>query len=295
MGDSMLESAARMIYSIEHNTKLGKAIETVTLNDYGIFTPNGMVDKVIRALGVIGAAICALFFIMSLMDLAMSDRFSIETFAKHFVNLAIGYFCVVKAHFFAEFGWGLSKWVSELLSGYGALETGEAGGEITRAMLESSPICSALLAMDVSGAKWIGVALPLLLFGLLGLIASAIAVAAVYIAGFSRLLEIGLRACFMPIGLAFMTDDGWKGAGSRYLKKFLALCCQGPAYILIGKLHGSIMAGGLASIIESFTTGHSLAGLGDCATLLGILLAGSFATVSLLFKTGSIINDVFGV
>ena len=41
---------------------------------------------------------------------------------------------------------------------------------------------------------------------------------------------------FFPIAMGLMSDDGWRGAGGRYLKKFLAVCCQSAVLVVIGGL-----------------------------------------------------------
>jgi len=292
MGDIFKNLIESLFEIVIKTVDLSGTINTIATNSYGLFNENGPVSTIMGAISVVGFSICALFFIMSLVDLAMSDRFSIETFAKHFINLAIGVFGVTHAKYFVNFGWGLSEWVSNLIAKASILGGGESTATISA---QASELVSSL---DLSGLKWLAIGIAGMLIGLLGAIASAIATAAVYLAGFSRLLEMGLRACFMPIGLAFMTDDGWKGAGGRYLKKFVSLCCQGAAYVVVGKVHASLMVGAFVKIAEGVSSG-SLEGVGASIGALlsftAILLAGTFAAVSLLFKCNSIVNDVFGV
>lgn len=311
MGDFAAKIIASLLDFVVNNTALNSAINAITTNDYGLFDEGNIVNQVTNAISVVGFSICALFFLMSLVDLSMSDRFSIETFMKHFINLAIGCFGVINADYFITFGWGLSKWVSDLLvkvSGDTPVQWGEirncsicaanVPGWQNGVSVCTSPLHAAIESLDFSGVKWLFLGLVCIIIGLIGVLASAIATVAIYIAGFSRLLEIGIRGCFMPIGLAFMTDDGWKGAGGRYLKKFIALCCQGPAYLLVGKLHSSLISNSLKSVLSS-AAGNPIAGdlaaIGGLVSTIGILLAGTFAAVALIFKVGSIVNDVFGV
>lgn len=302
MKEFITNMLASFIDTITDNAMLNGAIKAITTNDYGILDVGGFVNTICSAMSVIGFSVCALFFLMSLMDLSMSDRFSIETFAKHFINLAIGCFGVINAFYFTRFGWGLSEWISDLLGGQTELapyvcqvciDTGKATncGKI-------SHLFEGKIDLTGSGLTMIFLALIFLAIGLLALIANIIAIIAIYIAGFSRLIEMGLRACFMPIGLAFMTDDGWKGAGGRYLKKFCALCCQGPAYLLLGKIHSNLIANVLSGLLQNVagsTIGGTFAAVGNLLSVIGILLAGTFALVAMIFKAGGIVNDVFGV
>lgn len=42
----------------------------------------------------------------------------------------------------------------------------------------------------------------------------------------TRIIELGVRGALMPIAAGLMADDGWRGAGGRYVRKLLALCIQ---------------------------------------------------------------------
>lgn len=256
---------------------------------------NDVFNSVVSAMKTIGFAVCLFFFIMTLIDLLTSERLSFEIFWKHFLKLILGVFMVDNAEkvkdFAIDFGNAFMKEVT-----------------LTNQTLDTNPF-----AQDSGFMKAItqfGAELPLgwlILFGLafllglfpvlLGLVFKGAAI----LIGFSRLLELYLRCAFLPVALALMTDDGWRGAGGRYIKKIIAVSVQGVALIIIGHLVSSVCAGTLTNLTSNIYQYGDNAMisisqlLSSCFTIIIVSAGIGLAGLSLMFKSMGIINDVFGV
>jgi hypothetical protein len=104
---------------------------------------------------------------------------------------------------------------------------------------------------------------------------------------FTRLLEICVRGMFLPIGLSLMSDDGWHGAGGRYLKKFIAVVCQSAVLIAIAKITTLILTSAATGMVTNLNMSTIIQSL-----LVMVMVA--IACVSVMFKSVGICNDIFG-
>lgn len=118
----------------------------------------------------------------------------------------------------------------------------------------------------------------------------------VYVIAFTRLIELCARGCFIPIAAGLVSDDGWRGAGGRYFRKFLAICSQSAILVVIGKIAsyalgtiGNSILTNLPSLVTAGTMGILNIG-GQLAIMIGI----GIAMVSVMFKSIGIVNDAFG-
>ena len=100
-------------------------------------------------------------------------------------------------------------------------------------------------------------------------------------------LNATVRAAFMPIAVGLVTDGGWSGSAGRYIKKYIALCLQGPAIVLIGTL-GARLMGGAANL--QVNVGTSLATLGGIVPVIAV----GMATIGLAKQSITVLNDVLG-
>lgn len=266
----------------------------------GMVSPGGALDSkitpVMESLMPVGYALCLLFFLISLLELAMSERMTMEYMIKFFSKFVVGvvaiYYCRDIFKICREMGATMSTWVS-----------------MSAAKTVEIPSLENVFYQYVTtggGAAWIFAVLgslvgaaPLLFiaFGLLGM---------TYVTVFTWLLEMGARGIFLPIALSLLSDDGWRGAGGRYIKKFLAICCQGVVMVIIASLMTSIMQVAMGGVVKAvgdgFTGTDGFLGIGgeDANFMLQLLkstvvVAGvGIASFSVMGKSMSIISDVFG-
>ena len=240
--------------------------------------------------------ICALFFILSLIDLCMSERLTVESFIKHFTYLAAGVGIIfISPELFEgiiDFGNTFATLVADSFS----IATQDAS--LTNVAIEQR-----IDDLTKEGTlMWIAM---LLVGGAIGLPSILIAAAlyiVTYVVSFSRIIELYVRGAFLPIGVALVSDDGMRGAGGRYLKKFIAVCCQSGVLVMIGKILTmmiQIVKGNMWTNMETAATTDTMAALSSFAldSISGfvILLGVGIAGVMALFKAMQLTNEIFGV
>ena len=108
-----------------------------------------------------------------------------------------------------------------------------------------------------------------------------------------------MRAAFLPVALALLSDDGWRGAGGRYIKKLLAVTAQGAVLIVICFMTKKLMdnaAGSMASFALSSSEDLAEMFKNILGTLKGPLanLAIGVAGIAFMFKSMQVTSDVFG-
>lgn len=294
----------------------------------------------------IGYALCLLFFIISLVELANSERFTLETFVKFFAKLVISVFLVSISPTLGKNVHDLGDAIGQIMQNDLSKEDKEKGTEYTyyisthtidvengkekyiatvykfndsytatyiddqgnkksqsftaqnlpeyhkysgNTKLQAAVVQGYIYQWEATGEDSLGWNHPIkAVGGLVDGVTDAVGVGLVsagmylitmslYIVGFSRLIEIVIRQTLLPIPLALMADDGWKGTGGRYLKKFLALVIQGGLIILICNI-------GKESMISAIREHHYVITIG-----IGTALS------TLVFKSITFINDALGV
>lgn len=255
----------------------------------------------VKALQSTGYAICALFFIIALLELAMSERMTMEFFIKFFAKFVIGVAAVFYSDKFVEIAWNFGDTLSTYLSNQSLIPTGETG-EVVQVGFHDLFIT---YLNEVQGSQWLTMFGVVIGLGIPAALASFVIIAVVYVICFTRLLEIMVRGVFMPVACAMLSDDGWRGAGGRYIRKFLGICAQGAVMVIIGKLAGIVMAAVCksmkATMTETVETAIANAGtkpgfgfvievVESTMAILGIAVA----CISLMHKSIGIVNDAFG-
>jgi len=284
-------NAASNYADVIENSMIGETVSEVMGGDLTTvagqvsnYVMNGAINVIAPLMQAVGLATAILFFVMALIDLSSQDRLTMEFFVKFFSKFAIAVGFVIFSPDIARtcvnFGESLANMMSSL--NFGNVSGNSAP---TRADLVAR-YCAEIDSQyaDTNRGVLEGVALACsqagtsIIFWLVGIILSAIT----YVVGFSRILEMSIRAAFLPVAMGMMADDGWRGAGGRYIRKFIAICSQGAVLVLLGEFtNQAILAASISSLGE---------GSGGLVIILGI----GFASVSMMFKSIGFINDVFG-
>lgn len=315
--DSIPEFCARMlawVFScfIDIGSIISRAASlsgsTDTVNDGALLSQifsalKGSAETAIEALVPVGLALCMLFFLISLIELAMSERFTLEYFIKFLSKLVIGVAAVYNSKMifstFADFGNSLAdllidfKFVTDETSSVDALS-------------EHLSTQFKIFIGDQGAAAWIILLVfCLVTVAVMGLL-SIVLVVVVYIICYSRVMELCIRGVFLPIACALLSDDGWRGAGGRYIRKFVAICAQGAVLVMIGNITSGILSQASMYVIKSSIENINIstdviAGMASLFSTIGSLLTGialmagiGFAAVSMMFKSIGVVNDVFG-
>lgn len=130
----------------------------------------------------------------------------------------------------------------------------------------------------------IGAMFPLILSALMMKICTIIIFA--LLAG--RILEVGVRYMFFPIGASDVFTHGMGSPGFRYVKKLFAAALQGIAMYAVVFI-GQMLMSSASSVVGSSTT---LAG-GLVVQAIWPIIVG-FSVIGAMLKVSSIVNDIAG-
>lgn len=248
--------------------------------------------EVIKLLQPTGYALCVLFFIIALLELAMSERMTMEYFVKFLSKLVVGYAVVYYCPEIYDTLREIGYWLMDTISA-------DNPDHVYNPNLADVFIN---YTSNNGAGSWFPLLCASILIGGTILIGSYALLGVVYIVLFTWVLEMGVRGMFLPIACSLLSDDGWRGAGGRYIRKFLGICSQGMVMAAVMRLIAGIMDGlidsiittadGLSGATDAFAGSNSFIGnlAGTCIIVLGVMIAG----VSVMMKSMSVVSDVFG-
>lgn len=239
-----------------------------------------VVSNINSVLIPVALMIAAVFFLLGLLELGMSERMTPDLFVKTWAKLGVSIFLIYGSSQIVIFGSAASDWVLSLINR--SMGGNMAGFRDTvKAAIEKT-------VEHLGLWKRIMLWMNLNLFQGLAHIA-CIAIATILI---SRRIELIIRGSFMPIAMAFVTTEGWQAGSIRYIKKYIALWLQGPAIGLIMKLSSLIYFSVLTS---GLTTGdQSGGGLSTPILPFFIGIATLLGLIGAIRGTQQVMNDVMG-
>ena len=245
----------------------------------------------------LGYALAIMFFIFQLIELSISERLTLETFIKSFAKLAVGIFFVGNASILYEYIKQFGEAFTSLISKAG----GYTGGAATLAPSDiQAQLSDAMIKMCKENGEllWLPFFVMGVIVAIIGIIGILILKIIAYVICITRIIELEIRAAFLPIAFALLSDDGWKGSGGRYIRKFFAICAQAGCIVLIGKIASGINSAILVHITNAMKITSSVK---SALALLGAVLSGyiimfavGFAIIAVMFKSLQIVNDAFG-
>ena len=246
---------------------------------------------ILESLMTLAYSLAVLFFLIAMIQLINQDRLTIEVFIKFFAKLVIAVFCISITPTIYEY---CLKFGDELSSLFAGINIGAEGSDITT--VDSSVITQLDEKLGTNIAGYLGACL-MSFVSIIPICILAMGIRIItYVIAFTRLIELNVRACFLPIASALMSDDGWRGTGGRYIRKFVAICCQSAVLVCVAKIGTyafSILSQNIIGNLAGTITGASnpvLAMGGDLVILVGL----GIAMVSVMFKSIGIVNDAFG-
>lgn len=151
---------------------------------------------------------------------------SIEDVMKMIMKCAIGIIVI-------ENGYMVLSLIIDL--GSGLFDT------IYSASVQSSAginVCNFETAIEYSPVEAIGSMLSNLIPWLIIQFAKVV----VFVAAWSRILEIGARTVMAPLGMADIITEGQHGNGMRYLRKYFACALQGAVIMASTKVYGATVS-----------------------------------------------------
>ena len=265
----------------------------------------------------VGYAIAMAFFLVQLLELAMSERMTLELFIKFFSKIVVAIAAIFYSDqlltYIINFGAAFNNFLKDAVNFNDFFK--DAGSVTTTVSAENFTQMFKDIGENSGAISWI-------LFLLITVIATiALLIFGVVMSGmvvfylFSCMLELIIRGILLPIALALLADDGWRGAGGRYIKKFIGVACQRAIItimcyatnILMQKFFitlvnaatggGSKESGGGAFFTFSVTPDNIAASLtGIFYLLIAALLSGciALAGIGAMNKSIEYSNEVFG-
>lgn len=266
VGDAMCE-----IFAMKDSSGLGMAVNEIE---------GRVVSTLITSGSGIGMVICFACWLFAVLDLIIQDRISPETFIKSTARLGLGFaLCASAEPIYSgirEFGNSWGDWVLTAFGGENEIE----------------------LSIDFSELEgladnWLILAMNVLMFNTVVLVCAGAMKICAYIVQITRVLEMIIRGSFLGVAFGMTADDGWRGPAGRYIKKFIAICCQGGVLILLGNTTAYLQC---QLINEAFRSigAFNLDNMGTYWSATFIAIGVGFAGLSMMFKSLGFVNDLFG-
>lgn len=285
---------------------MGSSMSEILIIKEGSFIGNifhGLLSNIatnfVEALSGLGMAIAFVFWLIGFIEMVTEDRMSPEMFMKSFAKLGIAIgLCTYATEIMqaiVDFGNAFAKEVADItLTGLNTgssilgLDKGDKGTYKVISIDGMNKDQYAAFLEKNNSMNFIGVFLLGGLISILILLASLAMQAVCYVVQITRILELCIRGAFLPVAFGLLADDGWRGAGGRYIKKFVAICSQGVVLVFIGKVTTYLMTSALA---QGVSNGGELS---EIFMGLFLVIAVGIASISVMFKSIGFVNDIFG-
>ena len=236
-----------------------------------------IVKPVLNGSASLGAIIGFVGWLFAVIELLIQDRLTPETLIKSLARLGL----VVALTSNTEV-------IYDKLRQFGKDITAGVNGLIPQ---EDLPADVSFQNLDPK--LWFSMIMTALMISIVMLAATAAIRICGIIIQVSRLLEISIRGAFLGIAFGLIADDGWKGAGGRYIKKFVAVCAQAAVLVLIGAAISTVEL----SVLEVGVLHGGSLDLENIPTYWASIfscIGVAFAGISIMFKSLGYVNDVFG-
>lgn len=271
----------------------------------------------------LGMVMAFVAWVIAVVDLTIQDRLSPETFVKSFAKLGLGIgLCgatsaiIIGINDFAD---GFTSDVANLsisqaqyTSSHGGYTNINSASDYNSYMGNDSSSGSGGLFADVGGKEklmedmlgdgkgglvdGLGIYIQAIFFWIPAVAGVTLLTVVMYLIAFSRIIEKAVRETFLGISFGLLADDGWRGPGARYIKKYVAIVCQGGVLTLLCKIYGLAITTAFAAMASALANaGGDINAIGAALSESQMVVWGcGFATLGLMFKSIGILNDLFG-
>lgn len=248
----------------------------------------------IEPLKAIAICIVVAYFMMSMLELAMSERMTIEYWIKYWSKLILGLAGVMWSDQIFDLLWqfntAFTTFCSNTFSGATFVTAKGAAAQVAaqtssydqmqKIVIEcfenfvsimTKPSGVANTAQNIgtiikSGPISILAVLTMGSFMIVLFIIFFLFAAIMFIIGciiaVTRTLEIAVRGIFLPIGISALANDGWNGSGGRYVKKLIALMLQGGVLILIATIYNFLITNLVGNMMKNAVSTMGVTGGG---------------------------------
>ena len=255
--------------------------------DSGTKGKQPIVTQISDAMAVFGGMLCFLYFLKAIVDEMSKGTADFDAWLKIFVKLSVAALIIANINALCNIAQGLAVVFGNIIHTQMAPlkeETyNEAFGLVTKSS-SGNPIVKVFKAvaqiLSFNVLKILGVYLAAQLMNFL-----------LYVFSFGLFFEIAIRRCFMPIAVAnLFSDEGFRGSGARYIKKYFATCLRIAMLVLITDM--AQIASWRIMIVNMKVEGHGSA-LANIP--LVSMLVVTFAAYGIYGKASSFADDIVGV
>lgn len=284
-------------------------------------------NTLMPAFAGVGMAVSVTYFLISIIGLVTEDRLTPEFLAKFFAKLAISVAVIMWSDTILvaiiDFGDAMGNmftgWVVNDFVGNNGSDMNSTFSNFARTLMNtvqndtdfkingSASVTSGWVSQNF---KWyengsdygiiecIGIMLSVLvssgLLTFISFLVTPLMSAAVYFVEVSRNIELYIRGSLLPIAAGVMSDDGWRGAGGRYIKKLLALATQKIVLSLTCVMTSAMTTMYLASELSAAAGTSIISFIGSSFTVIITAIVICIAGLSFLFKSLQVVNDLWG-
>lgn len=275
------DGAKTKIYEIYGGSQFDWIIPWLDVSPTGKFKALwGSVKNIYDVFMVVGVMLVVIYFLTSMMDRATREGTSHEMFFKSLSELLIALLLITYGYElmtnFISLG---TAFIKDIQTGMkNSTSSSESVADLiwqqTKEEADSIKL-PGFFMWAYWAAKYMGTfMIPDLATRIGGLF--------VLIAALSRAVEIVVYSFFFPVAISDVFKNGMSSHGVRYIKKYIAICIQGAVMVAI--LVASTYLTGVLSLDDT-------KGIGNAFYSMGTM----FVTVSLIFKSRQIANDIVGV
>lgn len=169
-------------------------------------------------------------------------------------------------------------------------ENDEESGALSDKPDEAKSQLRAMMFGDDHGRKLIIMIFDAIIFKLVGTLVIFIVQCICSVTVITIKIEIAIRTALMPLAVGFIAEDGWRGPGGRFIKKWCACLMQTVIIAIAFQAYGAVVFMSMGGV----GTGGGAGGSGGGAFFVA-LLSGGFALAGICIKSGQLANDVMGV
>ena len=249
-------------------------------------------SNVLPPLQSIGFCLVIVFFLIKLLEHIISGQMTLESFVKMFTKLAVGLFAVQYSvelfDLLFNLGEGLAILVNNAFNQSAQIQSSYN--------LKANANALAASWTKAGGISWLPGTLFSGVFAVVMFLIAIVLLIIAFVISFTRVFEVLIRGTFLPLGLAFLAENGWNGGGGRYIKKYLACCSQCMVLVLEGKVLSFLLSNVFQAGLAPVSTGSFLAESG-LSILPAFIIACALAIsgFGVMFKSQGVVNDIFGV
>ena len=259
--------------------------------------PDPFVPQVTNAMAVFGGMLCFVYFLKSIIDEMAKGTADFDAWLKIFVRMSIAALVIANINAIMTIAQGLAvvfgniikttmkpmldevranAWTNGVLESATEKPT-STGGKIIHFFKEVHQILSANMFKVFIG--WFACGIQNFLL---------------YAFSYGLFFEIAIRKCFMPIAVAnLFADEGFRGSGARYIKKYFATCLRISLLILISQMAQIVQWRVVTSNME--TVGGSVINIANFGGPLLTVIAVGMAAHGIYGKASSFADEIVGI